>query len=1016
MNNLLRVVIIDDSQNDAELVLYEVSKNYKVEHVIINNEYDLRQALSEKDWDVILCDFSMPNFDPYKVLNVLDGYDIDIPLIVISGTIGEDNAIKLLKAGCSDCITKGNLTRLPGVIDREIKEARVRKENKLLNKNLNYERDRARTYFDTANIMFLAINKDETVEAINKEGCKILGLDEKSIVGKNWFDNFVPQNKISEIKSNFNRVINGELEEFEIFENSIILAKGEERIISWHNALLKDNQGNITGILSAGNDVTDSIQTEQELIASEAKYSSYVENAPDGVFVSNSKGQYIEVNRAAELVTGYSRQELLNMTIGDVLIEESMQVGMAHFKRLLKYGFSNGAMQFKHKDGSIHWWEVNAVKLTDDQFLGFVKDITKEKNNEHKLIESEARHKAMVAGISDVIGIIDNNGMIIYKSPNIERLFGWKPAELVGKSFSTTVHPIDLPRLTPVYERILSEDNYSETIEFKYRCKDGTYKMVELTATNHLKDNYIQGILINYKDITERQIAKEAIAEEKERLAVTLRSIGDGVITTDIGGNVLIMNRVAEELTGWNNSEAYGKSINKVFNIVNEITREPFETQAEKVLHNGYNSKQEGQAILVSKSGDEKVVADSCALINNNKSEVIGVVIVFRDITETQKLLENMQRIDKLDSLGVLAGGIAHDFNNLLGGIFGYIELAKTSCNKNEEANNYLDKALTVFERARDLTQQLLTFSKGGVPKRETGQLGKFIEESALFVLSGTNISPQFDIKKDLWLCDFDGNQIGQVIDNMLINATQAMPQGGQVEISARNRVIEDGEKTSLEPGRYIEIVIKDNGEGINKEVLKSIFDPFFSTKSKGNGLGLATCYSIVQKHDGSIEVDSEVGKGTTFYIYLPASVGNELINKQVVVDEHHGEGIILVMDDEDFIREILSEMLISMGYTVIQAVSGEDMIKISEGLREEGKHIKCAIVDLTIPGGMGGKEALVKLNTIFPDMPVFASSGFSKDPAMARPEDFGFTDSILKPIRVKDLALILEKHKDSMI
>jgi len=511
-------------------------------------------------------------------------------------------------------------------------------------------------------------------------------------------------------------------------------------------------------------------------------------------------------------------------------------------------------------------------------------------------------------------------------------------------------------------------------------------------------------------EINNRQ---DEILKQKERLAVTLRSIGEGVITTDISGNVLIMNRVAEELTGWNQSEAIGKSITTVFNIIHEITREPYGNLVEEVLNSGYLNELERNTILVPKKGDERILADTYAPIRNSNSEVIGVVIVFRDMTEKHKLLENMQRIDKLDSLGILAGGIAHDFNNLLGGIFGYIELAKRVSDDNDRTKKYLDKALVVFERTKDLTQQLLTFSKGGIPKRETGQLGKLIEESVVFVLSGTSISYQFNINKDLWLCDFDGNQIGQVIDNMLINATQAMPKGGQVEIIVQNRIIGDGEKPSIKQGKYIEIVIKDYGEGINREVLKSIFDPFFSTKSKGNGLGLATCYSIVQKHDGYIEVDSEIGKGTTFYIYLPASIGNELLNEQIVICEHQGKGIILLMDDEDFMRDILSKMLKTMGYTVIESVSGEEMLRASEVLREEGKSIKCAIVDLTVPGGMGGKETCTKFSAMFPDVPVFASSGFSEDPTMARPKDFGFTDSIKKPFRLKELAEMLEKHKD---
>jgi len=766
-----------------------------------------------------------------------------------------------------------------------------------------------------------------------------------------------------------------------------------------------------------------------EQITKEKRYRGLVDNLSAGVIVHGPDSQIILCNHRASELLGLTEDQMKGKKAIDPawkFVKEDMTPlplenypisYILTYKRPLNNQVL-GICQSNSKD--VVWVTVNGVPLYNEEgilvevVISFI-DITESILAEKALEESEARHKAMVAGISDVIGIIDAKGIIAYKSPNIERLFGWKPEELVGESAFIAVHPEDLPWVSVEFNKVLTDNHASETIEYRYRCKDGSYKMVELTATNHLQDTYIQGILLNYKDITERQIAEKAISEEKERLAVTLRSIGDGVITTDIDGKVMIINRIAEELTGWKQSEAYGKPITTVFNIVNESTREAHINPVEKVIASGSIIELENHTVLISKDGRERVIADSGAPINDNESNIIGVVLVFRDMTEKQKLMENMQRIDKLDSLGILAGGIAHDFNNLLGGIFGYIDLARSSSDENDGVNKYLDKALTVFDRAKDLTQQLLTFSKGGVPKRETGHLGKFIEESALFVLSGTNISCELDVNKDLWLCDFVGNQIGQVIDNMLINAIQAMPQGGKVEMSARNRIIGEGEKPTIEAGKYIEIMIKDYGEGIDREVIKSIFDPFFSTKSKGNGLGLATCYSIVQKHDGYIDVESESGKGSTFYIYLPASISSALLNKKEVVSEHQGQGIVLVMDDEDFMREVLSKMLVSFGYTVIEAVNGEEILALSEGLRDEGKSIKCAIFDLTVPGGMGGKETLVEFSAMFPKVPVFASSGFSVDPTMSRPQDFGFTDSIQKPFGAKELAQILEKHKEKL-
>jgi two-component system cell cycle sensor histidine kinase/response regulator CckA len=504
-------------------------------------------------------------------------------------------------------------------------------------------------------------------------------------------------------------------------------------------------------------------------------------------------------------------------------------------------------------------------------------------------------------------------------------------------------------------------------------------------------------------DITDRKLAEKAIDEEKERLAVTLRSIGDGVITTDIQGNVVLINRVAENLTGWKQNEAQGKQLNEIFNIISQKTGEKLENPVEKVLSSGQVIELENQTLLVSRDGTERIIADSGAPIKDRESKNIGVVIVFRDMTEKLKLLDSMQRIDKMDSLGILAGGIANDFNNLLGGIFGYIDMAKECTSDDELVNQYLDKALGVFDRVKDLTQQLLTFSKGGAPKRKVGHLGKLVKENASFVLSGTNISCEYQISEDLWLADYDANQIGQVIDNLVINAQQAMPMGGTIFISVNN--------ISLSDGNFIKISIKDRGVGISQDMVKRIFDPFFTTKQKGNGLGLATCYSIVQKHDGTIDVESIPGQGTTFHVYLPANHEETLEYAPQAQIQHKGQGTILVMEDEDFLREIISQMLIDMGYTPVEAVNGNEALRIFAEAKMQGNTIKGALFDLTVPGGMGGKEAISKLRIDFPDIPVFAASGFSEDPVMARPTEFGFTDSIRKPFRKEELAELLNRH-----
>ena len=326
------------------------------------------------------------------------------------------------------------------------------------------------------------------------------------------------------------------------------------------------------------------------------------------------------------------------------------------------------------------------------------------------------------------------------------------------------------------------------------------------------------------------RMAELALAAEKERLAVTLRSIGDGVITTDMKARISIMNPVAESLTGWAQSDALGRPIGEVFKIVHEHTRLPCENPVEKVLSLDNAVDLANHTVLISRDGTERIIADSGAPIKDRSGKTLGVVLVFHDTTEKEKLTEVTYKVQKLESLGVLAGGIAHDFNNLLGGIFGYLDLARSETDFHT-ASQHLDKALTTMDRARALTMQLLTFSKGGTPVRKTGRLFPFLRETVQFALSGSNVSCKFDTPDNLWSCSFDQNQISQVFDNLVINAQQAMPLGGVIEVAAKNESLDVHRYPSLPPGKYIRVSVSDHGVGIPRNLINKIFDPFFTTK-----------------------------------------------------------------------------------------------------------------------------------------------------------------------------------------
>ncbi|HEX7511457.1 MAG TPA: response regulator [Chitinivibrionales bacterium] len=383
---------------------------------------------------------------------------------------------------------------------------------------------------------------------------------------------------------------------------------------------------------------------------------------------------------------------------------------------------------------------------------------------------------------------------------------------------------------------------------------------------------------------------------------------------------------------------------------------------------------------------------------------------IFEDSTEQRKMEQVLQNTQKLEALGILAGGIAHDFNNLLGGIYGYIDLAQetTAASKSKE---FLLKATATIERGRDLTRQLITFAKGGTPVQSVAHLFPFVQETTQFALSGSSVSCGFDIASGLWPCNFDKNQIGQVFDNIVINAKQSMPGGGVIEIAAHNATILEKQHPILAAGKYVHLAVKDCGIGIPKEILSRIFDPFFTTKSSGHGLGLATSYSIIKRHGGTIDVESQPGAGSMFHIYIPAIVKEISASERTPDSVFKGSGTFLVMDDESVMLEVTRGMLESFGYTVVCFETGKDAVSFINTETKTGRAMAGAIFDLTVPGGMGGKDAVCAVRGVAPTLPIFASSGHAEDPIIADPKAFGFTGSICKPFRKSDLAALLNEY-----
>lgn len=383
-----------------------------------------------------------------------------------------------------------------------------------------------------------------------------------------------------------------------------------------------------------------------------------------------------------------------------------------------------------------------------------------------------------------------------------------------------------------------------------------------------------------------------------------------------------------------------------------------------------------------------------------------------RDITEKRRMEEELFKAQKLESVGVLAGGIAHDFNNLLTAILGNISLSKMYVTEGEKIYQRLAEAEKASLRARDLTQQLLTFSRGGAPVKRSTHVSDIVRDAAAFALSGSKTTCLFDIPDDLWPVEVDEGQISQVIHNLIINADQAMPSGGVVEVKCENVLLGEKDLPPLRAGCHVSISIRDYGVGISPDVLSRIFDPYFTTRKNGKGLGLTMVYSIVRNHEGHITVTTEPGEGTTFTVYLPCGSGAAPPEreKEAASEAESPEvlGKILLMDDEENIREVAGEMLSFIGYGVEFAGDGAEAVKLYEKALAAGEPYAAVILDLTVPGGMGGREAMEILRNLDPEVKAVVSSGYSNDPIMSDYKTFGFRGIITKPYKLTDLRKVL--------
>ena len=605
----------------------------------------------------------------------------------------------------------------------------------------------------------------------------------------------------------------------------------------------------------------------------------------------------------------------------------------------------------------------------------------------------------------------------VYFSPGWKRLLGYEDHEIKNNlsEWKRLVSPGDDEKSRAILNDLLEGRRERFVAEIRMRHKQGHWVDI-LSRANVIRDEKRNTLRVvgTHVDITERKQAEQRLKESEKRFRTLFETAPSVILLLSPEARILDLNPKAERFHQCRRSELLGQDFSRRF--IREADRKTFIKTIGTILEkksqksSPKRSPGEFETTLIIQEGDERQMLWNAAPFSDDGHRPASILCMGQDITERKRIDFQLQQAQKMEAIGTLAGGIAHDFNNMLGIIMGNISLGLVDMDPEDELYELLSDAQEGTIRAQGLTQQLLTFSKGGAPVKKAENLNKLIRESARFVMRGAKSKCRFTLPETLWAVDADKGQVGQVIQNLLINANQAMPHGGLVTVTTENLAVDDRDGLPLPGGPYVRISVEDQGVGISKKHLSMIFDPFFTTKQRGSGLGLAISYSIIQRHGGHITAYSELDRGTCFHIYLPASMNRpeHIPARQAVSFGEQGK--ILVMDDQKALRKLAGQIIKQIGFDTVFAQDGAEAVDTYRRAFESHDLFDLVILDLTVPGGMGGVETLAELKKINPKVKAVVSSGYATDPVMANYDAYGFCGVIPKPYTTDQLTRTLAR------
>jgi PAS domain S-box-containing protein len=891
----LKALLVEDSEDDALLVVRAL-RNYglDVDANRVASEEGLRDALADGHWDFAILDHNLPGFGGFEALQILQEHGYDGPMITVSGTIGEETAVEVMRAGAHDYVMKDNLTRLGPAIERGLREAEDRRARRRAQEELRASEERYRTLVETMGDGVSMVDLDQRITYANEALAGLVGHSIDDLAGMHLREIYTEESYLTIRKHLRRRFSEGVSTEYEA---TLQTRSGQHIPVLIHASPLLEDDGRITGSLAVIKDISERKEAEARIRESEERLRGLFDASPDGIVAADLDMRITDCNATQARISGAdSVGEIIGHSVLDFIAEQSRDEVIENFE------------------------------------------------------------------------------------------------EIVSTGVQRSVEAVDL---------------------------DGRQFPIEVSANAILNDaGEPEGVVAIIRDITERREAERELQElaQFRRSIVDQANIWLHVLDRDL--NAMVWNPAAAEISGIPAEDVLGGvAFWETLYPDPDVRREMAELAGE-IVEDG-RVVENYEATITTRGGNERIISWNARRLLGPDDEPMGLLALGRDVTEHKELEQQLRQAVKMEAIGRLAGGIAHDFNNMLTAIMGNVQLIQMRMDEDDENQEMLSEIRVAARRSADMTRQLLAFSRRQAMEPEPVDINAVIErmEPMLERMIGEQIAVLTNLDPDLGTITADASQMDQVIMNLVVNARDAMPGGGTLSIGTSNVYLDEeyaATHADVEPGPYVMLSVRDTGEGMDRETQARIFEPFYSTKSeeRGTGLGLATVYGIVNQSGGHIYVYSEPDEGTVFKVYFPRSDEERpaQLEEQNRHDNLSGRETILLVEDEEIVRNLLADVLKHHGHSVVSAASAEEALQM---LTSHDEDIDIVVTDVVMPG-MNGTELAAKIDEMEPQTPVLFVSGYTDDSAVRDGVVEEGKHYLQKPFAPKKLLRRIRKILDS--